>query len=95
MELAEVLSRVNQKRVQVALMDAALNAKAEEQIAMLGKVSESAKRFGNQLEPRQIQRVVEMASTAPGQTATAAAALMGSLNLPNTNLIPLILGQKN
>jgi CheY-like chemotaxis protein len=95
LDLAEVLSRVNQKRVQVALMDAALNAQGDEQIALLGKMSESAKRFGNQLEPRQVQRVVDMASNAPGATATAAAALMGSLNLSNNNLIPLILGQRN
>jgi hypothetical protein len=76
-------------------MDAALNAQGDEQIALLGKMSESAKRFGNQLEPRQVQRVVDMASNAPGATATAAAALMGSLNLSNNNLIPLILGQRN
>jgi CheY-like chemotaxis protein len=93
--LAEVLSRVNQKRVQVALMDTAFNGQGDEQIVLFARVSDSAKRFGNQLEPRQVQRVVEMASKAPGQTATAAAALMGSLNLSNNNLVPLILGQAN
>jgi CheY-like chemotaxis protein len=93
--LAEVLSRVEQKRVQVALMDAALNAQGEEQVLLLGKVADSAKRFGNLLDRRQVNRVVELAQNAQGHTAIAAAALMGSLNLGNDNLVPLIVGQRN
>jgi hypothetical protein len=94
-DLAEVLSRVNQKRVQVALMDAAMNSSDEEQIILLGKVADSAKRHGNLLEPRQVQRVLDMAARAPGQTATAAAALVGALDVGNRNLVPLILGQQS
>lgn len=92
-DLAEVLSRINQKRVQVALMDAAMNSSGEEQIILLGKVADSAKRHGNLLESRQVQRVLDMAARAPGQTATAAAALVGALDVGNNNLVPLILGQ--
>jgi CheY-like chemotaxis protein len=92
-DLAEVLSRVNQKRVQVALMDAAMNTSGEEQIILLGKVADSAKRHGNLLETRQVQRILDMAARAPGQTATAAAALVGALDVGNKNLVPLILGQ--
>jgi hypothetical protein len=95
LDVAEVLARIDERRAQVALMDAALNAAADERIALLGKVADSAKRFGNQLEPRQVDRVVELATTAQGAEATAAAALMGSLDLPNENLIPLILGRNN
>ncbi len=92
LSIAEVLSRINQKRAQVALMDTALGATGPERVALLGKVADSAKRFGNLLDPRHVTRAVEMASAGDPQEATAAAALVGSLNLPNTNLIPLILG---
>jgi len=94
LDIAEVLSRIDQKRAQVAITDGALAAAGEERIALLGKASDSAKKFGNQLEPRQVQRVIELATKAPDKEATAAAALVGSLNLPNSNLVPLILGQQ-
>ncbi|MEX2217919.1 MAG: HEAT repeat domain-containing protein [Phycisphaerales bacterium] len=92
LEVAEVLSRIEQKRAQVALMDAALNAADEERIALLAKVADSAKRYGNLLEPRQVERAMELAVKGKDQEATAAAALVGSLKLPNANLVPLILG---
>jgi hypothetical protein len=75
-------------------MDSALAANGDERIAMMGLVSASAKRFGNQLEPRQITRVVELASSKNEVEATSAAALLGSLSLPNSQLVPLILGSK-
>jgi HEAT repeat protein len=93
MDIAEVLSRINQKRVQVALMDAALNAKGDEQINLMSKVADSAKRYGNLLESRQVERLLQITAGSAGKEATAAAALMGSLNLPNNNLVPLILGE--
>lgn len=93
LDVAEVLARINQKRVQVALMDAAMNATGEERILLMSKVADSAKRFGNLLEQRQITRVTELAVKAPDQEATAAAALIGSLNLTNSNLVPMILGK--
>jgi HEAT repeat protein len=95
LDVAEVLARVEQKRAQVALMDAAMNAAAEERVALLGKVADSAKRYGNLLEPRQVERAMELAVKGKDQEATAAAALVGSLKLPNTNLVPLILGTKS
>lgn len=94
MQVAEVLSRINQKRAQVALMDAALAASGQEQVALIGKVADSAKRFGNLLDARHVARAMELASTGGQQEATAAAALVGSLNLPNNNLVPLILGSR-
>lgn len=93
LDVAEVLARINQKRTQVAVMDSALNATGDEKIALLNKVSDSAKRFGNQLEPRQVERAMELAAKATDKEATAAAALVGSLNLPNSNLVPMILGK--
>ncbi|MCC6662032.1 MAG: hypothetical protein IT437_14240 [Phycisphaerales bacterium] len=93
LDVAEVLAHVDQKRTQVALMDTALNVAAAERVALLEKVADSAKRYGNRLEPRQVERVLEIASNGTGDEATAAAALVGALSLPNDNLIPLILGR--
>ncbi len=92
--VAEVLSYLNQKRAQVALMDAAINAKEADRVPLLSKVADSAKRFGNLLEPRQIDRALELASKGKGAEATAAAALVGSLNLQTNSIVPLIL-QRN
>lgn len=91
LELAEVLARVGQQRVQVALMDAAMEAKGDERVALIRKVADSAKRFGNQLEPRQVGRLTELAAKGPEAEATAAAALMGALSLPNSQVVPLII----
>lgn len=91
LQVAEVLSRVSEARAQIALMDAAFNAGGDERVALLGKVADSAKRFGNRLEARQVTRLVETASTAKGAEATGAAALMGALNIANTGLVPVIL----
>jgi hypothetical protein len=91
LSIADVLSRIDQERAQIALMDAALDASDSEQIALLDKVASSAKRFGNKLESRQVTRLVALTKNAEGQTATSAAALMGALNLPNNDLLPLIL----
>ncbi len=89
--IAEVLSRVDQTHVQVALMDVALGAPAQERVALFAKVADSAKRFGNHLEPRQVQQILDLAIEGSDKEATAAAALVGSLDLPNQELIRLIL----
>jgi hypothetical protein len=91
-QVAEVLSRIGERAAQVALADTSLTTKDADRLAMLDKLGESAKRFGNQLEPRQVQRLLELAATGGNEEATAAAAVLGALNLPNDNLVPLILG---
>lgn len=91
--IAEILCRVPQERAQTALMESALTSKAGERVALLGKVADSAKRFGNLLPSRQVNELVELASSGVDTEATAAAALMGALNLPNDKLIPFILKQ--
>jgi hypothetical protein len=75
-------------------MDAALAAAGEERVMLLGKVAGSAKRSGNLLESRHITALREIVTTGENAEATAAAALMGALNLPNAELVPLILGRK-
>lgn len=92
MEVADVLARIPQDRCQRAIMDAALAAEGTDQVALLGTVADSAKRFGSFLEDRHVTRLVEIARTAPETEATAAASLMGALNLPNSQILPLIPG---
>jgi HEAT repeat protein len=89
--VGEILSRIGQDRSQRALMDAAIAGEGDGRIALLALVAESAKRFGNRLETRHVDRVVELASSTNDAEATAAAALMGALNLPNKDLLPLVL----
>lgn len=91
MRIADVLARVGDKRAQVALMDAAIRAEGSDRIALLGMVAESAKAFGNQLEARQVRELAAMTASAASAEATAAAALVGALNLQETDLVPLIL----
>jgi len=94
MQIADVLSYVNQSNVQVALLDAALDGPASQRPEMLGVVAQSTKRFGNMLEPRQIRRVTDLAREGQANVASSAAALMGALNLPDTDLVPLILEER-
>jgi len=92
LRVADVLATVEESRAQVALMDAALDATGEQQVALLARVSESAKSYGNMLEDRQVRDLVDLASTAEStEVATAAAALVGVLNLPQNSLTTIIL----
>lgn len=91
-QIAGVLSRIGTAPAQGALMDAAIEGSGDDRVAMLNAVARSAKRFGNLLEERHVTRLVEMVGGSQDAEATAAAALMGALNLPNTKLVPLITG---
>lgn len=93
--VAQVLALVPQQRAQVALMDAAVATSGAERVQLINHVATSAKRFGNLLEERQVRRVLELAKSSDAAESTAAAALAGSLNLPNADLLPLILGGAN
>lgn len=96
MQVAEVLSYLSEARAQVALVDAGLTAAGEERVALMGKAAASARRFGNNLDARQVSRLVALAAdpATPSSDATAAAALMGALNLDNTDMLPVISGQR-
>lgn len=89
--IAEVLSFVNSKSAQSTLFDHAMSAEAADRGRLFSITAESAKRFGNLLEQRQVDALVDFTSKATGDEATSAAALMGALNLPGTNIVPLIL----
>ncbi len=93
LRVAGILSRIGEKRTQVALMDAALRADGYEQIALLKMTGESAKRYGNLLDERQVRQAVELSGAMDEELATTAAALVGALNLSNNQIVPLILGE--
>lgn len=92
--IAEILANVDQDRTQRAIADAAFDASGQERIDLLNLTAVSAKRFGNKLEERQIARIADLAGEGTDAEATAAASLLGALNVPNTRLLPLILGTK-
>jgi len=90
--VADVLARVNQRRAQTALMDAAINAAGADRITMLARVGLSVRRFGGMLDRAQLDWLVDTALVSEDEgVATAAAALMGSLNMPELQVAPLIL----
>lgn len=91
--LAEVLARTDRPAAQSALFDASVAASGAQRIALMGKSADSARRFGNRLEDRQVARVLQFARSASGEEATAAAALMGALGIRNEDLVPLLLGE--
>lgn len=91
-QVADVLSFIGQERAQVALMDAVMNATGGERLVLMTKMNQSAKRFGNLLESRQVKWLVELAEKGEEDDATLAASLIGALNLPNERLVPLIVG---
>jgi hypothetical protein len=88
LDVAEILSRTNFAKAQVAIMDAALNSTGSDQPAMLDKVTASVKRFGSQLEPRQVTRAIDLAKSGD----TSAAALVGAMGIENKDVVKLIVG---
>lgn len=93
MGVSEVLARIGQDRAQRAVLDAAMKASGPDRVELLGKVADSAKRFGNLLEPRQVTAIIDLAGNGSEADATAAAALLGALSVPNNDLLPLILSK--
>lgn len=92
--IAETLCRIADKRAQMALMDATLASSDTEQVALLGKVADSAKKFGNLLEDRQLKRLFEMSNKGGDEQATAVAALIGALNLEAGSVTGMITSMK-
>jgi len=94
-KIADVLSMINDKRAQQAIVDAALGADGGEMVSLLNAATASAKRYGNLLDERQVKRLLETApKTTTGEAGTALAALLGALNLQSDRVVPLILGAK-
>lgn len=95
LDIAEVLAHIGQDRAQTALMDRALEGgDPDEQLAMLGKVADSGKRYGNLLDDRLVRRLVRLASSDDEVLATQAVATMGALGVASDDLVPMILGER-
>lgn len=91
LSIADILARINQDRAQQAVADAALAATGEERTALLARTAQSARSYGNLLQQRHVTQLLAMASNGNDADATAAAALLGSLGIPNAELLPLIM----
>lgn len=96
LRVAEVLSYINDPRVQGAIVAAAMSAQSDDEaVALLGRGADSAKRFGNLLPPAAVASLVEASGKAgPDARSNAVAALLGSLNLQGGGIVPLILNTK-
>ncbi|MEM1185799.1 MAG: HEAT repeat domain-containing protein [Planctomycetota bacterium] len=92
--VAEVLSFIAQDRAQAAIIDEALDATGGQQLQLLDKASGSAKRFGNLVSLRYARQLGELARSRDLAVATAAVAVIGALELPNTELLPLVLNDE-
>lgn len=91
LDIAEIISYMPQEKAQRAVMNKALESSADIQMELLTIVADSGKRFGNQLDNRQIRRLIELAQDSDDELATVAVATMGALEVANTTLVPLIL----
>lgn len=94
-QVADVLSFIGQQRAQAALMDSAMGSSGGERMALLTKVINSAKQFGNLLEDRQVRWLLRFAEEAGEEEATVSASLMGALNLPNVRVATMIVGPRD
>lgn len=94
LRIAEVLAHIGSEKSQRTVFETAMAAQGPARTSLLGYAAESAKRFGNQLEQRQVDALVAYTRSATGDEATAAAALMGALDLKGANIVPLILGDQ-
>ena len=79
--VAEVLAVINEPSAQQAIVDAALNSTDEwQQAALLDLAAASARRFGDQVSPRQAADLRKFIASARGDVADAAARLYGALD---------------
>ncbi len=94
LDVAEIISYMPQQKAQQAIMDKALESSGEIQMELLAMVADSGKRFGNQINNRQIRRLIELAQDPHDELATVAVATMGALEVTNSTLVPLILNRE-
>ena len=91
LDVAQILSYVDRGAAQNAIMDRAMDTTGSERLALLAMVGDSGKRFGNQLDGRQVRALIGYASDSDDMLATTAVASMGALEIENTDLLGLII----
>jgi len=92
--VAGVLALLSTDTAQRALMDSALAASSEDQAMLLMSVATSARKFGNLLQPNQIESLRTLIQNSSGSTADAAGQAFGALGLPTSEVVKLILTPK-
>ncbi len=87
-----VLSLIDTPQAQRAIADTALDStrSVSLRVAMLESLSESARFFGNYLTDIQLAKLLDLVKTGRGDLVIAAAQAHGSLTLPTSNLVQLI-----
>lgn len=93
--VAEVVSLIGTEAAQQALVDAAMSASGNEQVALLDAAAANARSFGNRVASRQVdglRRLIAQNAAAGGDQAVADAAgrLYGALDLPSDEAVRLI-----
>ena len=82
---------MDSSEAQIALIDAALDAKGSEQIELLAYATASVRSFGNQTTPDQVASVLSLVELADeSDLADAAAALHGALDLPGGAILQFV-----
>ncbi|MCE9620269.1 MAG: HEAT repeat domain-containing protein [Planctomycetes bacterium] len=89
--VARVLAVTPTTEAQRALINAALTATEAQQIVLLQLVAESGRRYGNQAEEKQIDRLRQALTDAKGANADALSEAYGALNVGTAQVLKLIL----
>lgn len=89
---ASVVAQLDSEQAQQALAEVTLFQEHSEsvQVALLGSLAESSRRFGPRVTERQTRMLLELVSTARGDLADAAGATHGAMDLPTANAVELI-----
>lgn len=90
MLVADILALIDSDNAQRQLFDAALAASGDEQVELLKRVADSVRLIGDRAEKRHVDALIALITKSTGDTADAAAAVHGSLNLPTSDAVKLI-----
>ncbi len=92
LSVADILALMDSPRAQRELFDAALAAGGDEQVALLDRVADSVRRFGDRSQPRHVEALLALIVKSTGPTADAAARVHGAMTLPPETALQLIPG---
>ncbi|MCC6681564.1 MAG: hypothetical protein IT445_11740 [Phycisphaeraceae bacterium] len=88
---AAVLALINSAESQSALIESALKASGDSQVALLHSLADSASHFGNMVSREQSDLLLTLVLSSTGDTALAASRAHGALALPTSNSVQEIL----
>jgi hypothetical protein len=90
MLVAKILALIDSDAAQRELFDAALAATEDEQVQLLGHVSDSVRLFGDRSEKRHVDALLDLIANSTGAVAEAAATVHGALNMPASDAVKLV-----